>query len=790
MNRAALVKALSRLTPTDFAMLVASMEGANNQVSGQGTTPQQVAQLIAWAESTRGPGLKSLERTFHELVGGGAASNARPRNLQFTTIGTLFKGRDDFLSEIRAILTRCDRRAVVVYGLGGVGKTRAALEYAWKHEASYTALLLVSVPSAEKLRADLANLVDVLGIVAAPTGVDQQAAEVLKWLEAHPGWLLIIDNVDSVDLAREVEELLINLRAGHVLITARVSDWNASVALRELRVLAQGDAVSFLLERTGQAAASGDSAAKCAEIVDELGCLALALEQAGAYIAHHRLSFTEYLDQWRRQRSRVLTWHDKRLMQYPESVAITWETSFVQLAEAEQRLLQVLAWLAPDPIPLFFFESPPLRPAIPEPREALAGLAKLSLARVEAESGVVVIHRLVQEVARSRGDVAERQQALRTALDAINSVGSGAATDVREWSVWTPIAAHVAAVAAHADEANLADPTVRLMNSLALYYGARGRYREAEPLLRRALAIDEQIFGKEHPNVAVRLDNLAQVLLDTDRHDEAEQMMRRALAIAERSLGAGHPTVATILNNLGQLLLATDRLDEAQQVLRRALAIDERFYGSDDPAVSTILNNLAQALRGTGRDDETEQMMRRALEIDERVYGEDHPQVALHLSNLAQLLRDTNRIEAAKQLMCRALGIAEKAYGKEHSTVAIRLNNLAKLLQATNRLAEAEPLSRRHLEIFLQFTRSNSHEHRHLRAASENYASLLRAMGNGHEQIADRLKALFSSYGVSPPAGYLAPVARSPRWNLSPGVFISHLGKLLRYSTRWTRFSR
>ena len=169
-------------------------------------------------------------------------------------------------------------------------------------------------------------------------------------------------------------------------------------------------------------------------------------------------------------------------MQYPASVAITWETTFAQLREPEQRLLQVLAWLAPEPIPLFLFDAQPLSQAIPEPREALAGLAAFSLARFEAAGDAVAVHRLVQEVARSRAAEPDRQSAIRTALDTVNAAAVGNPQDVRSWLIWTPLAPHVAAATGHADAAGLTGPNSRLMNNLALYLSTRCQFLEAEPL--------------------------------------------------------------------------------------------------------------------------------------------------------------------------------------------------------------------------------------------------------------------------------------------------------------------
>ena len=101
--------------------------------------------------------------------------------------------------------------------------------------------------------------------------------------------------------------------------------------------------------------------------------------------------------------------------------------------------------------------------------------------------------------------------------------------------------------------------------------------------MRRALAIDEQSLGPDHPNVAIRLNNLALLLQDTNRLAEAEPLMRRALAIDEQSLGPDHPNVAIHLNNLAQLLQDTNRLAEAEPLMRRALEISKASLGAEHP---------------------------------------------------------------------------------------------------------------------------------------------------------------------------------------------------------------
>ena len=159
--------------------------------------------------------------------------------------------------------------------------------------------------------------------------------------------------------------------------------------------------------------------------------------------------------------------------------------------------------------------------------------------------------------------------------------------------------------------------------------------------MRSALAIEEQIFGPEHPNVATRLDYLAQLLQDTNRLAEAEPLMRRALAIDELSFGPEHPKVATRLNNLSQLLQDTNRLAEAEPLMRRALAIEEQSFGAKHPKVAIRLNNLTGLLRASNQLMEAEPLMRRTVEIllnFTRDTGQQHPLQMTVLGNYFGLL--------------------------------------------------------------------------------------------------------------------------------------------------------
>ena len=636
----------------------------------------------------------------------------QPRNLPFASLGALFKGRDKFLERLHETLVKDkDRRPTALHGLGGVGKTRLAVEYALRHESEHSALLYVSAETPERLNAGLAALAgpDILDLPPKDAPEDEEKISLaLKWLDDHPGWLMILDNVDDAKAAAAVEKFLARLRGGHVIVTGRISNFSPAIRKLELGVLDIDAGSAFLLERTlVERDHSADDAKLALVLAAELGGLALALEQAGAYIATERTGFVRYLSLWRNKRETVLNWFDKDLMSYNRDVglAATWAASVEKLTPAGRHLLETLAFFEPEPIPDSLLETPiPGEAADFDARAALRNLYAYSLASKANVDGAATgsgfaVHRLVQDFTRREMQDEHRRQALSGALGWVDAAFSGDPEDVRTWPSLDPLSSHALTLAHHGDESQFAEPTAHLYNELGLLFKAKARYAEAEPLMRRALAIGEASHGLDHPVVATRLNNLAELFRATNRLAEAEPMMRRALAIDEASYGPNHPNVARDLNNLVLLLMATNRFAEAEPLMQRAVASNEASYGPDHPIVATRLCSLAELFRATNRLAEAERLIRRALVIIEASYGPDHPTFAIGLNNLAGLLSATNRFAEAERLMRRALEIDEASYASNHPDIAVRLYNLAGFLYKKKRFAEAEPSYRRALAI-------------------------------------------------------------------------------------------
>lgn len=542
---------------------------------------------------------------------------------------------------------------------------------------------------------------------------EETVGSVLRWLREHAGWLMILDNVDIPEAAAAVLEILPSLSEGRVLITSRLTAWPPSVRKQPLDTLSPGEAVRFLLQRTqeGRTRAADDDR-QAAALAEALDGLPLALEQAAAFILRRRMRFADYLRAWEQERSEVLKWHDPQVMEYPASVAVTWQQTFQQLSPMAAALLRLMAFLAPDPIPIDVLEqgaehvkkAAKLLGRELEPRSLDAFLFLLSLPafRKELETetqpvqvalaelydysmvsrqggGTVTVHRMVQEAVKNQIPEERTPYWIEGTLRLVNRAFPYDSDDVRTWEIGDRLRPHATKIATLADQAGIYDPTGRLMNQLGLLLLSKALHAEAEPLMRRALAIDEVSFGHEHPNVAGRLNNLATLLKDTNRLEEAEPLMLRALAIDESFFGKEHPNVARDLNNLAALFQAMNRLEEAEPLMRRALAIDRASFGNEHPNVASDLNNLATLLQDTNRLEEAEALMRRALAIDE--VSIDHPDIARDLNNLATLLRDTNRLEEAEPLMRRAVAMWEKSLGPDHPDTQMGRDNLEVLLR-------------------------------------------------------------------------------------------------------------
>ncbi len=615
-----------------------------------------------------------------------------------------FMGRDDALAAIEAALGRYEGRVAItaLHGLRGVGKTTLAAAYAERHRGDYRATWWLRAQTEPTLRADLVALGVRLGWVGAEDKEEPALAAVMERLRHEgEGILLVFDN--ALD-ARRLTPYLPPGGAARVLVTSNAHAWRGVAEPVEIRLWPKAVGADYLLARTGRAA-ERDAAEALSEA---LGGLPLAHEQAAAYCERLEIALAEYGRRFAAAPARLLDGQHDAPAEYHDglTVAKTFGLAIEEAARlhpAAEPLIEHMALLAPEPIPLFLLREggaalgEPLASLLAEDGldEAVAALRAFALVdreviaderEPEVKTDTIRLHRLVREVAVARLPPEARDGVWRALVAALAAVyPSGVFNNPRSWPRARRLDA--LAVALVGGEAGVPEgaekPASLLLNQLASYrQAALAAYAQARPLHERALAIRETVLGPEHPHTAASLGNLALLLRAQGDLAAARPLFERALAIRETALGPEHPHTAASLDNLALLLRAQGDLAAARPLFERALAIRETVLGPEHPHTAASLANLALLLRDQGDLAAARPLFERALAIRETALGPEHPHTAASLANLALLLRDQGDLAAARPLFERALAICETALGPDHPQTGRVRSNYARLLLA------------------------------------------------------------------------------------------------------------
>lgn len=242
-------------------------------------------------------------------------------------------------------------------------------------------------------------------------------------------------------------------------------------------------------------------------------------------------------------------------------------------------------------------------------------------------------------------------------------------------------------------------PDVALaLNDLAELYDAEARYSDAEPLLKRAVTINEKA-GPESESLGNTLSNLAWLYYEQGRYEAAETLDERALTIVEKVLGPEHQNVAAMLGALAIIYNSDGRYADAEPLFKRVPAVYKKVLGPDSPAYAIALNNLASFYHRQHRFGDAEPLQKQALAIDEKALGSDSLGVAHALADLAALYDDEGRYSEAQPLYNRSILLQVKILGSDHPDIALAAGNFANCYLAQRRFSDAEPLFKRALAI-------------------------------------------------------------------------------------------
>ena len=563
-----------------------------------------------------------------------------------------------------------------ISGLGGIGKTQLTVEYAYRHQDEYQYVLWARAESVEALTASFAEIANRLNL---PEKDEEEQAimiqAVKRWLQRHRGWLLILDNADHPAL---LPDFLPPTVGGHLLITTRAAELNAHIAgLAHSHVVesfSNEQGALFLLYRCNLLALA---------IAHELGGLPLALDQAGAYLKATRCTLATYQQLYQQRRTQLLT--ERRGKEHPEPVATTWNLSFQQVEQlnpAAAELLRLCAFLAPEAIPEEIITkggqalSTLLVPLASDAyllNQAIERLSAYSLMTRDPRTQMLTVHRLVQVVLRDSLSYEDYERWKRRAACIVAQAYPP--LEFAHWSTHERLLPHALVCARWVEEGPIFSQfAADLLTSAGIYLSARGRYREAEPLLKRALSIVEQRFGSSHSRMASNLQHLAALYRKQGKYAEAEPLFLRALSIYEREPGISQSEVAISLINLATLYQDWGKYKEAEPLYLRALPICERELGASHPNTATCLHNLAVLYTSQERYKEAEPLHRRALSIREQHLEATHLDIVYSLFNLAALYRAQNKDEEAEPLEQRAFSICMLQLRSHYPDMANLLN--------------------------------------------------------------------------------------------------------------------
>ncbi|MEH1823337.1 MAG: tetratricopeptide repeat protein [Nostoc sp.] len=677
-----------------------------------------------------------------------------------------FVGREMELQNLHQQLQTSGQVAIVaVAGMGGVGKTELATQYAKQHLQNYQGGVCWLSAQGIDVGIQIFRFAELKFQLIAPD--DWELADRLRycWQNWQQGNVLLVFD-DVTDYKIQVQPYLPpESPRFKVLLTTRL-EFDRTLPQLPLGVLKPLAAMKLLKSLVDRERLKSEPWV-AREICKSLGYLPLALELVGRYVdTMPDLSLEKLLKRLEKKRlEHEAVAKANPLMHYEYGVAEAFALSWEQLDEKAQGVGCWLSLYALADIP-FSVEAIEDDDAQEFWEKAIAELWKLHLIQWQSK-GIYRLHPLIRQFFQMKLDELSNADEVKTNFTAqMVEVAKQIPQQPNREDILnlTPFISHIAEVATHLSNYLSNEDLIWPFTRLGWFYKGQGLYQQAEPWYKLCVEVAENRLGLQHPNVAATLNNLAELYKSTGRYREAEPLYQQALALTKRLQGDNHPDVATSLNNLAGLYEYTGRYSEAEPLYQQALALTKRLQGHNHPDVATSLNNLAGLYESTGRYSEAEPLYQQALELRKRLLDDKHPTVPTSLNNLAALYCSTGRYSKAEPLYQQALELIKRLLGDNHPNVASSLNNLAVLYYSTGRYSEAEPLYQQALALRKRLLGDN---HPHVANSLNNLAALYdstgryseaeplyqqalelskRLLGDNHPNVADSLNNLAGLY--------------------------------------------
>lgn len=641
-----------------------------------------------------------------------------------------------------------DLDAVVVHGLGGIGKTETVLQYAWEHADEYDLIWWVQADTPVRAINDLIELAKTLNLLERANH-DETVINLWSALRQRDRWLLVFDDVD--DPASIHASYWPAIKRGHVLVTSRAATGWERLTSRTLRLagLTPEEAEDFLTRRIPEASADLRTTR---QVAASLGYLPLTLGQAATYVREAGSTLGAFHDLLRDQYDDVIEASQRATNEVAGGYSLLLMLSAQNQAPAARDLLALLSMFGSTSIPRRYISQH--ADVLPQQlRETMADqlahdrtvreLSRFSL--IEAFTDRFNVHSVVQSTVRSALPPEEQRLWCRVAVRLLRRAFPRYPDEPSAWSECAFLMPHVEVATGIAERLDESDGrTAHLLLLAGIYLHGRCDWRQAQEYLRASLAIRERLFGANDLAVAECLYHLGQSQFPLAQLEEARASAERALEIRERLLEPIHPLIAEALTRLAEILREFANENE------RAVACTERAerilrdVGANEAGIADTLLIRGTILRNAGRLGEALRAQQQSLALNEQVRanGPSSLEAAQNHANIGVVYRDLGQWERARDEFETAITIMEPTLTGEHLEVAQAKKYLGDIFWRTGELEAAQRLLAEVTETHRRRGRGEEHK---LAAALAKLGSIQLASGD-QRQAKETLEAAHSIY--------------------------------------------
>jgi MinD-like ATPase involved in chromosome partitioning or flagellar assembly len=623
-----------------------------------------------------------------------------PRNTDFT-------GRHALLEKLRDQLLSGSATVVLpqaLHGLGGVGKTQVAIEYAYRFMADYDIVWWVQAEGSDEIASSLAELAQRLGIHVGEDVVEAARAslDALRRSDPTGRWLVIFDNAEE---PRQLQAYL-PAGAGHVIVTSRNQTWSQLAEPLEVDVFSRHESVAHLLLRAPEL--DLNDADRIARV---LGDLPIAIEQAGAWLKETGMSASEYVQELEKDMLRVLTLSESDDHRAP--AVATWNISLTRLRQdspAAVRLLELCAFCSPGPISMNLLYSDEMIQALLPYDDTLVerlllgrvikGITRFALAKVDQGSNSIQVHRLIQAVIISQMSQEERAKTRHEVHKILMGAAplQGDTANPKDWSQYNMIFPHLGPSRA----VDCVDERARqLLIDHVRYLWLRGELDVGDRLAASLAEVWTEQLGPDHRQTLHLRFHIANLLRSRAQYAEALKIDTEVLARQRDVLPKDHPHTLMTAAGLAADLRALGEFQEALSTDQDTYNRLKEQFDEDHPQTLSAANNLAVSLRLVGDCFTARQIDRQTLDRRRLVLGPDHPWTLHSTECLARDMREAGEYNESLALLRSTYDRYRAVLGEDILATLRIAKSLAVSLRKSGVYRDARDLTEKTYERYL-----------------------------------------------------------------------------------------